>query len=455
MPPNSNRQTIMLKIQIILLNSFVENLKPFWFQTYRKMGYAPSTLAVLRQLVPDSINAKVTIIDEGTTPVEFDNIDADLVALSVLTPNAPRAYRIAKILQNKGIKVVMGGAHPTLMPDEAMQYADAIITGYAESAWPELLIDFVSGNMKKIYSGNWSDVFKIMPYPFFSAKETKKYLLPYVIETSRGCNNSCNFCMIPEYDKQIRYCARPIDRIIKDLTPFKNKHIALLDSNPFENTEYSKELLKAMIPLRIKWFSNISFKKLYDDEWIRLASLSGCKGVLVGFESINQDSLNDQCKQLNETAKYREFIKKLHKNGIGIIGSFMFGFDHDDLSVFRNTCEFVNETAIDMIHYAIVTPFPGTKEYARLLSLNRIIDNDWSHYNGIQVVFKPEKMTIEQLQNGFYWAYRNTHSYKSIFKRVLKSRNSVIISLLFNYGLQRMGNATFGDFYKHIAKNDF
>lgn len=401
----------------------------------RRYAYAPTTLTTLAALVPQELDAEIAIVDEGVQrlPPAFE---ADIVGISTNTANAPRAYRIADRARSRGMKVVLGGWHPTALPLEAMDHADAVVKGYAEGSWPKALLDFKSRRMQRIYEEPWKQVFQgTMPFARRDLLRKGAYTLPNTMETTRGCPNQCEFCVVPAVSKGGFY-KRPVAQIIEEIRHTGKKQIAFLDSSPTEDLNYVKELYHALIPLNIKWYGNTTTKIADDDEWLHLAVKSGCKGLLFGFESLNQDALNKSNKGFNKVRRYKELIKKVHDSDIAILGCFVFGFDEDDPSVFEKTYEFVNETRLDLCQYALFTPFPGSVAFERMKKEGRITTTDWSLYDGKNVVFEPANMKVDQLLSGFYWIWERTYSYRSILRRAMGSGASLFPVLVANMGLK-------------------
>jgi len=403
-----------------------------------KYGYAPTTLTTLASLVSPELDAEIEIIDEGIQVLPED-IKADIVGISICTPNAQRGYRIADKLKRNGIAVVLGGVHPTLVPEEALQHADAIVIGYAEEAWPKLLLDFRNKRMKRVYEQFSMDVFENgMPIPRRDLLKREAYIFANTIEVTRGCLNQCKFCVIPRICGG-KFYFRPTEEVVKEIQSMNAKDIVFIDSNPTVNLQYIKSLYQALIPLKINWFGSATTQVLNDSEWLDLAVKSGCKGLLIGFESLNQNSLENDNKEFNRVDRYKEFIKKLHDYGIAILGCFVFGFNNDDKTIFEKTIEFVDRANIDVAQYTVYTPYPGTIAYEELKLENRIIEDNWALYDGKHVVFQPAKMTAEELQEGIFWAWKNTYTYGSIIKRVIGSKCSIFLNFIANLGFKYYG----------------
>lgn len=399
-------------------------------------SYAPTTLIHLASLVPKDLEAEVHIIDLGVDPLP-ENLNADLIGISTITCGANEAYRLASIFRKKGITVVMGGSHPTAMPDEALMYADCVVVGYAENTWPKLLRDFQAKTLKKIYKDTDSQVNDFI-LPKLNRKLLKKYLFSNCIESSRGCPNSCDFCVIR---KIIPFCAtRNIQDIVNEIETM-GKWILFLDSNHTEFYDHNIQLWKELKRLKKNWFCAGSINFLSDYERVKYAVECGLKGILVGFESINQNSLLGINKNFNLVYKYKEIIKKTHDLGIVILGNFIFGFDEDDESIFEKTVSFVNETRIDIVKYGILSPFPGTPIFNKIKNEGRLLTENWDYFDTNHVVFQPKQMSPEMLFNGLNWAYKKSYTISSILKRLKWTGTSTLYSLLGNIAFRNISNS--------------
>lgn len=422
-----------MKIVLVLLNESVAKINKGWVTTFGKMAYAPTTLTQLAALVPPHLNANIELIDEGVSLFNPETIDADIVGMSVLTPNATRAYTLSAILRKRGITVILGGVHTTLVPNEAKLHADAIVVGFAEKSWPRLLMDFANNTLQKIYDEDFKEIFSSsLPDPQYDLLKIKKYMLPYTLEATRGCVNKCAFCVISNCSHYNNFVTREIPSIIAQMKATKARNFTFLDSSPTENIEYIKTLYENLIPLKIKWNSAITLKIAENEEWLKLAAQSGCNGVLIGFESLNQDSLSMGNKHFNQVKRYKEVVAKLHRFNITVLGCFVFGFDNDAKDIFQRTIDFVNEAKIDMLNYTILTPYPQTAIYHQLVAENRILHTNWDNYTGAKVVFEPKNMTVSELQNGYDKANLQTYSAKSIAKRLFPPRHSFPINMASN-----------------------
>lgn len=398
------------------------------------LRYAPLTLTTLAALVPAELNTEITIQDEGVQPLDLD-FPPSLVGITAITGTALRAYSIADQLRSRGHTVVLGGVHATLLPDEAARHADAIVTSYAEKSWPQLLYDYAGGRLQRRYYAPTDRRLNDVPIARRDLLKKERYATVNSIEATRGCPHRCDFCAVPAAWANI-YAHRPIEDVIAELQTFERRHAVFIDLSPVEDIPYAKALYRAMIPLRMRWIGLATTRIAEDDELLRLAAQSGCKGLLIGFESISQSTLEETRKGFHKSKDYAAVIRRLHDHGIGIQGCFVFGFDGDDETVFERTVEFVDRTKIDLPRYAVMTPFPGTGYYRRLEAEGRLLHKNWSLYDVEHVVFQPRQMSPERLQEGLEWAWRQTYGWRSLFRRLAGAPWSILplwLSLNFGY----------------------
>ena len=401
------------------------------------MRYAPLTLTTLASLVPPELNADVRIIDEGVDDIP-DDLEADLVGISAITGTAPRAYEIAARLRSRGVKVVIGGVHPTLMPEEAMANADSTVVGYAEESWPALLRDFAAGRMARRYDQSPTLSLANLPFPQRELFDTSLVNVAHTLEATRGCIYQCEFCVVPAaWGKPLQ---KPVADVVADIRQMRAKRLIFLDLNLIADSAYAKELFTALIPLKVQWGGLTTTTIAWDDELLDLAARSGCRGLLIGFESLNQASLLETKKAFNMRRSYYEVVRKIRERKIALMGCFVFGFDHDSLSTFDETVDFVLESKMDLPRYAIAVPFPGTALYKRLKAEGRITTENWSLYDGQHVVFEPKLMSPGDLLERTRKAWKKTYSYRSIVRRLAGSRTRLPISIPANLGYRFYAN---------------
>lgn len=399
-----------------------------WSQIVFRFPYL--ALTTLAALTDDEW--EITIIDENADSPDFSSLP-DLAAISVMTPLAPRGYEIADMYRSKGIPVVLGGIHPTMMWDEAKTHADSVVIGEAEQIWKAVLKDSKHGTLQPFYNTESLSTLKNLPIPRRDLLKQKAYFFKNTIQTTRGCPFDCEFCSVTSlYGRTYR--TRPVDDIIREMSYMEGGFVFFVDDNIIGKASYAKELFRALIPLRIKWFSQASLSMVKDEELLDLAEKSGCKGLFIGFESLSQESLKEMGKSMNRASEYQDAVKTLHDHGIGIQGSFIFGMDQDDPSIFSDVMRFIEKTHLEAALLSVLTPFPGTRIQETLQRENRILHMDWEKYDMNHVVIQPKKMTPQELQEGFNWAYKRLYGYGSMLKRLFPfNKNS------FFYGIQNIG----------------
>jgi len=388
-------------------------------------------ILTLAGLTPQNIEVSVT--DENIDEVNFDD-KIDLVGITAMTPTAIRSYEIADEFRKKGIAVVLGGFHASAVPEEASQHADCVVIGEAEEIWASLLHDFQLGNLKKFYRRKEFANLENLSLPRRDLLNSRSYRLFNTVETTRGCPYQCSFCSV-SFHFGNTYRFRPVKDVIKEVETLEGKYLFFVDDNIVGVHWRTKELFKALIPCKKKWIGQGSITFGYDQETVELAARSGCIAMFIGFESVSQSSLGEVGKSFNIVARYEDVIKRIHAHGISIHAAFIFGFDHDDESVFEKTVTFANKTKLDSVSFSVLTPFPGTPLYQKLVKENRILTRDWSKYGG--VIFKPKLMSSETLHEGCKWAWKECYSYKSIFTRIGTIRRHSFLRLLLNLAYKR------------------
>ncbi len=398
----------------------------------KSLRYMPLTLPTLASLVPPELDARVTCIDEGIADVDLD-LKADLIGMTVITGTAPRAYELASHFRSRGITVVLGGPHVTLIPDEAEQHADAIVVGYAEETWPQLLRDFVCGQLRRRY--NQSPGLRIGggPLPDRSVLPEHRYLTADVFEATRGCIHNCSFCVVPSAWGR-KPLQKPVEEIVRDIRNRRARRAIFVDLNLIADQNYAARLFEALIPLRIHWYGLATTILGENEPLLDLAAESGCRGLLVGLESISPASLQQSQKRFNRPDQFEKLVDRLHRRRIALQGCFVFGLDSDTPDVFERTARFAVQCGIDLPRFAVLTPFPGTQLYHQLQSQGRILTRKWELYDGQHVVFQPAGMTAQQLQLGTERAWKIAYSYRNMFSRLRRSPASPLLALMTNLG---------------------
>jgi radical SAM superfamily enzyme YgiQ (UPF0313 family) len=280
------------------------------------------------------------ILDEDVEAIDYDT-DADLIGISFMTFNAPRAYEIADKFRNeKGKSVIFGGYHPSFMPEEAKKHADAVCIGEAETSIPQIIADFAANRLQSFYKSEPADL-ENLSIPDRKLLKKKFYIMADTIQATRGCPHSCKFCSISSFFKQ-NYRTRPVEQVVEELKML-GKYVLFMDDDIIVDPENAKELFISMIPLSKHWFSQCNVKIAYDDELLYLAYRSGCRDLFMGFESIEQNNLQSWQKKINKVGDYEWIVKKLHKKGIGVCAGIVFGNDGDTPNIFSNTLDFLKK----------------------------------------------------------------------------------------------------------------
>jgi radical SAM superfamily enzyme YgiQ (UPF0313 family) len=375
-------------------------------------------LTLLASLFPKSYEVK--IVNEAIEKIDFD-AEFDLVGITGLTCVIKRAYEAADRFREMGVKVILGGVHPSLLPKEAKEHADSVFIGEAEGMIEELTRDFEAGELKPFYKNReWSDL-KGMPLPRRDLLSKRYRPFFKVIETTRGCPNRCEFCSVPMINGK-RYRVRPLEEIDKELSLIikkKGEYLFLADDNVTAREDYAFGLFEIFKHHQVKWMGFTTIQIAKNEKLLKSAEESGCVSLFIGFESLLQENLDGVSKRFVNAKELSNLARTIQSHRIGIHGSFIFGFDGDDPSIFRKTVEFVQRNNIELPTFSILTPFPGTTLQSRLEEEGRIFDHDWSHYDMSHVVFKPKEMTVRELQEGYLWAQKYICAPRSILKRLL------------------------------------
>ena len=400
----------------------------------RVLNFQQITMPYLAARVPPDWD--VIHVDEEAEQIDW-NIDADVVGITFHTPSAFHAYDIATRFRSRGICVVMGGPHVTLLPEEASQYADVIFIGEAEGLWEEFLMSFDAGAYLPVYQQTSPPSLENIP---MSRKELfhRRDYTNGVLFATRGCPGQCDFCTIAlMYRHKVR--KRPVAEVATEYASFKGKVIIFWDDNIAGDMEYAKELFRAIVPYRKWWSSQASIHAGRDDEFLAAAAQSGCKQLFLGLESISQQSMTEVRKGFNRVEEYSQIVERIHSHGIAVQAGIVFGFDHDTPEIFRETIDFLEKAGVQNATFNILTPFPGTPLFRKMEAEGRILTRDWRKYNSREdVVYQPKKMSAGELLAGFRYANERFYSLPSIARRLLRSSVQLWWTLPLNlaYGFQ-------------------
>lgn len=417
-------------------------ISPSWSHNWWNGGKVlvpPLILPHLAGLTPRDVD--VRLIDEHIEKTDF-NTPTDWVAISCMTASAPRAYEIADGFRQRGVPVVMGGIHPSVMPDEASAHADAVVVGEAEPVWPEIIQDLAGNRLKPRYENFGFANLEGMPPPRRDLLLGECYQTINVVQTARGCPNDCSFCSVSAiFGKNYRF--RPIPEVIEEIRSLSG-WIGFVDDNIVGHARRAKELFEALIPLKIRWVGQGDLSMAKDPKLMSLAVKSGCQAMFIGLESLSPENLRATSKRPNIGLDMSEAIRKIHKAGIEIIGSFVLGLDGDDRNVFKKTAKFAEVHKLVAAQFSVLTPFPGTVIRHQLEEEGRITDQDWSHYTMSKVVFTPRHMTAEELEAGQKATYRDFYSYPSILKRSFTLRGKLVLRLMVNISYRSINHGNGG-----------
>lgn len=400
----------------------------------KSLRYQPLTLTTLAALIPPELDADLRVYDEGTEMLPAE-LDADLVGMTVITGSANRAYELAARFRAEGRTVVLGGPHVTLLPDEAARHADSICVGYAEDSWPQLLRDYARGALRPRYqqAPDFSLDRPDMPFARRDLFRAKDFLTQAVFEATRSCAHDCEFCVAPAAWGRRQY-QKPVDWVIQDIRRVGQKRLIFVDLNLISDRDYARELFTRLVPLKVQWFGLSTVLIAHDRELMELAARSGCRGLLLGLETITPDSLGDVKKRFNASVGFKAVIADLHALGISIQGCFVFGLDHDTPDVFDATVDFAIDAGIDLPRLAVLTPFPGTPLFRRLEAEGRILSRDWDLYDAQHVVFQPARMSVAELAQGHERAWKAVYRWSAIGRRLWNARNFRPLAMTVNLG---------------------
>lgn len=352
--------------------------------------------------------------------VKDEELQGDILCLTILTPSASNGYKIAKRFKklNPNSKVIIGGVHATFLKEEAIKYADQVVVGEGE----EVILDMINGNITDqfVYGGKEQNINNI-PSPNFNLLEKKEKMNIYPMITSRGCPFDCDFCSVTQmFGRQYR--TNSIDRVIDDFKKLSGKRVFIYDDNFSAYIKRSHELMDRILSegINLKWSAQVRVDVAKDEKLVAKMNKAGCKRVYVGFESVNPKTLENFNKK-QSVADIERSIKVFHDNNIRIHGMFIFGSDADDKSVFKPTLDFCNKNKIDTVQYSALTPLPGSYIYNRLNKEKRLLHQDWKYYDGIHAVFQPKQMSAYELQKGIIDTYQDFYSYIMASKDALEA----------------------------------
>lgn len=391
-----------------------------WDNVWKIFRFPNLTLPTLAALMPEE-EWEIEIQDELVSPINFTR-DYDLVLITVTTSVAAKSYEVARRFRECGAKVVMGGIHPSVLPEEAAAHADAVVIGEAELTLPQLLADFKQGRLEKFYrmpcmADRWDE-----KPPRWDLLDSKGYLFRESLTATRGCNYRCAFCSIHLAlgGGQYGYRKMPPREVARRVEKIRGEFVMFWDDDLLSDPRYAEDLCVALKPLKKKWMSQMSATYVAQHpEVLRSLGDSGCTAMFMGLESVSQESLKSVNKQ-NSAKTYEDLIPRVHDHGIDVHAGFVVGLDHDDVDSFARTVEWGNRVGLCGAIWRILTPYPGTGTFEELKAAGRLLTTDWTLYSGEHVVYRPAKMTVEELYWGHKWAKRHFYSFQSIGERAFR-----------------------------------
>ena len=376
----------------------------------------PLALAILAALTPKG--HKVRAVDERFEEAPFSE-PTDLVAISACTFSAKRAYEIAASYRQKGVPVVLGGFHPTLQPGEAMAHAEAVVVGDAEASWPQVVADAAAGRLQRLYAPASPGAVPAVT-PDRSVFQGKSYLPIRLVQFGRGCHRSCEFCSIQAFHGgTVRH--RLVEAVLEELKACRARRVFFVDDNLLADRGAFHSLMEAILPLGLRWSSQMDLSIADDSNLLALAKRSGCQSLIIGFESLNEGNLRQMGKAWNRASSFKARLARIRQAGIMVYGTFLFGYDEDDPGVFKRTLDFALEQRFFIANFNPLQPFPGTPLYERLRQEARLVYERWwmePGYRWLEALVRPKGMTSEQLAQGCRWARERFHSLAGITRRL-------------------------------------
>jgi radical SAM superfamily enzyme YgiQ (UPF0313 family) len=398
-----------MKVKMIL-PALTEAKSPFW-RPIKYSLFPPLGLATLAGYLP--LDASVELQDEHVERLEL-NDEPDLVVIQVYITSARRAYAIADHYRRKGAYVALGGLHVTSLPDEALRHADTIFLGPGEDTWPVFLKDYLEGRPGRVYN---SKIRSLVGMPPIRRDLIKRhlYLVPNSIVVSRGCPHKCDFCYkVAFFEGGRGFYTQQVDQALAEIDRLPGRHLYFLDDHLFGDPRFASALFDGMRGMKRLWQAAGTVKSVLAPRLLEKAVESGLRSLFVGFETLNPKNLVEQNKYQNLNRDYTAAIRRLQDVGVMINGSFVFGMDDDDDTVFDRTVEWAIEQGIETATFHILTPYPGTALYQRMQTQGRMMSDDWDSFDTRHVVFQPAKMTREALEAGYWRAYREFYRWGAI-----------------------------------------
>jgi radical SAM superfamily enzyme YgiQ (UPF0313 family) len=409
-----------------------------YMQVRSRAAFPGLNLAILAAITPQHVETQ--IIDESVEPVDFDN-DADLVGITAMTNMAPAAYKLADFFRRRGKKVVLGGVHVTVCPDEAQEHADAVVVGEAEPIWQELIADFERGQLKPRYRARQLFDMKGYGIPRRDLLKRDRYLFPSTLETGRGCPFDCDFCSVSRTAGRA-YRFRPTEEVLADVDSLQNRWVFFVDDIINGHRQHALQLFRALKGKGLLWAGQATVMIARDEELLQAAVEAGCRGLFIGFETFSSPTLKKLGKPENWRERFFEACEALHKKKISIWGGFVFGLDTDTVEILQETVRLACEAKLEFAQFSRLTPLPGTAQWNQFQSESRITDTDWSKFNFQHVVYKPLQMSAQDLNRSIREAWFEFYSVRRMVQRLGRTRPPVnkgsLMLWALNLGMNRI-----------------
>ena len=377
---------------------------------------------------------QVVVVEEENQPLDLAE-KWDLVGITCLTATAPRAYQLADELRARGTRVVLGGVHPSVLPEEAKAHCDAVVVGEAEPVWGRLLKDAQAGQLEPYYRSGSEWSLDDYPLPDRAANRASTVLGVVPVVTSRGCPYACEFCCVRNvFGRTVRHVS--VERVVEDIRKARSSTVMFLDDNIVGDQTYAARLFDALRDLRIHWGGQASISFVKNEKLLAKAAASGCRGLFVGLETVSERKMKRMSKSMRTLEDTATAIHRIQDAGILLHASIVFGFDDDDPSIFDETVEFLQRVRIPSATFNVLTPYPGTEIYDQLKAENRLLTENWNYYDHCTPVYVPRRMSVDQLYDGYRHAKKSFFSTVKIAQRFPANRRTPLLFLLANLGIK-------------------
>jgi radical SAM superfamily enzyme YgiQ (UPF0313 family) len=382
----------------------------------KKNAITPLALPTLAALTP--AHYRIRIVDEEIEELDPAAAAPDIVGITALVPNIKRGYELADRYRRAGSTVVMGGPQVSFDVERALEHADAVVVGEAEGAWQRLLADFEAGTLRKVYRNEAVPAFRTQPAPRWDLVDTRQ-VMSLGVQTSRGCPFSCDFCSVRRmYGERQRY--REIDDVIAEIAGLPAKHLTFVDDNLTANKPFARELMRRLKPLRVSWVCQASQEIAFDTELLHAMAEAGCTAILMGFESVNPDNIRDNHKLHNRIELYDEAVRRIHAEGIHVLGAFIVGFENDTVAAFDDIHDFATRNGITYMQFHVLTAYPGTDLYDRMKADGRIAEIDPDLLNGVFPTMQYRLMSQVQLFERYFETLERLLDFDRVREKALR-----------------------------------